>query len=83
MLTGNAPELIRHLLEIRGVGIINVMTLFGAGAIRNVKKISVVVKLENWQQDKQYDRFGLDEERHELLIQICRLLRYQSDQAET
>ncbi len=62
VLTGNAPELIRHLLEIRGVGIINVMTLFGAGAIRNVKKISVVVKLENWQQDKQYDRLGLDEE---------------------
>src|SRR3984893_14853023 len=53
VLVGNAPELIKHLLEIRGVGIINVMTIFGAGAIRNVKKISVVVKLENWQQDKQ------------------------------
>ncbi|PZE19296.1 HPr(Ser) kinase/phosphatase [Paenibacillus xerothermodurans] len=62
VLIGNAPELIRHLLEIRGVGIINMMTLFGAGAIRNVKKISVVVKLETWQQDKQYDRLGLDEE---------------------
>ncbi|MBP1994183.1 HPr(Ser) kinase/phosphatase [Paenibacillus eucommiae] len=62
VLTGNAPELIRHLLEIRGVGIINVMTLFGAGAVRNVKKISVIAKLESWQQDKQYDRLGLDEE---------------------
>jgi HPr kinase/phosphorylase len=62
VLHGNAPELIKHLLEIRGVGIINVMTLFGAGAIRNIKKISVVVKLETWQQDKQYDRLGLDEE---------------------
>ncbi|AHD04096.1 HPr(Ser) kinase/phosphatase [Paenibacillus larvae] len=62
VLSGNAPELIRHLLEIRGVGIINVMTLFGAGAVRNEKKISVVVKLETWQQDKQYDRLGLDEE---------------------
>lgn len=61
-LTGNAPELIRYLLEIRGVGIINVMTLFGAGAIRTEKKISVVAKLENWQQDKQYDRLGIDEE---------------------
>ncbi|MCZ8513903.1 HPr(Ser) kinase/phosphatase [Paenibacillus filicis] len=61
-LIGNAPELIRHLLEIRGIGIINVMTLFGAGAVRNNKKISVVVKLETWQQDKQYDRLGLDEE---------------------
>jgi HPr kinase/phosphorylase len=62
VLYGNAPELIRHLLEIRGVGIINVMTLFGAGAIRNEKKITVVVKLETWQQEKQYDRLGLDEE---------------------
>jgi HPr kinase/phosphorylase len=62
VLTGNAPELIRHLLEIRGVGIINVMTLFGAGAVRTFKKISLVVKLEIWQQEKQYDRLGLDEE---------------------
>ncbi|GIO55873.1 HPr(Ser) kinase/phosphatase [Paenibacillus cineris] len=61
-LHGSAPELIRHLLEIRGVGIINVMTLFGAGAIRNNKRITLVVKLEAWQQDKQYDRLGLDEE---------------------
>lgn len=62
VLIGNAPELIKHLLEIRGVGIINVMTLFGAGAVRNNMKINVVVKLETWQQDKQYDRLGLDEE---------------------
>ncbi|MCG7408847.1 HPr(Ser) kinase/phosphatase [Paenibacillus sp. ACRRX] len=61
-LHASAPELIRHLLEIRGIGIINVMTLFGAGAIRNNKRISVVIRLENWQQDKQYDRLGLDEE---------------------
>ncbi|USB33438.1 HPr(Ser) kinase/phosphatase [Paenibacillus sp. YPG26] len=61
-LHGTAPELIRHLLEIRGVGIINVMTLFGAGAIRNNKRITLVVRLEAWQQEKQYDRLGLDEE---------------------
>lgn len=61
-LHGNAPDLIKHLLEIRGVGIINVMTLFGVGAVRNFKKISAVAKLELWQQDKQYDRLGLDEE---------------------
>lgn len=67
VLTGTAPELIRHLLEIRGVGIINMMTLFGAGAIRNLKKISVVVMLENWQQDKQYDRLGLDEETTQII----------------
>lgn len=61
-LFGTAPDLIRHLLEIRGLGILNVMTLFGAGAVRNQTNISLVVKLENWQQDKQYDRLGLDEE---------------------
>ncbi len=62
VLTGNAPELIRHLLEIRGVGIINVMTLFGAGAVRNVTNISLVIQLEVWQEQKQYDRLGIDEE---------------------
>ncbi len=62
VLLGNAPDLIKHLLEIRGLGIINVMTLFGAGAIRNEKKITMVIKLETWQEDKQYDRLGLDEE---------------------
>lgn len=61
-LYGNAPELIQHLLEIRGLGILNVMTLFGAGAVLTQKKISLVIKLENWQQEKQYDRLGLDEE---------------------
>lgn len=61
-LYGNAPDLIKHLLEIRGVGIINVMTLFGAGAVRTVKRISVIARLETWQSDKQYDRIGLDEE---------------------
>ncbi|MFC4303923.1 HPr(Ser) kinase/phosphatase [Cohnella boryungensis] len=61
-LFGTAPDLIRHLLEIRGLGILNVMTLFGAGAVKNQTSISLVVRLENWQQDKQYDRLGLDEE---------------------
>jgi len=66
-LHGNAPELIRHLLEIRGLGIINVMTLFGAGAVRNYKKISVVARLEAWQPDKQYDRLGLEEEKTRII----------------
>ncbi|MCR8844876.1 HPr(Ser) kinase/phosphatase [Paenibacillus sp. SC116] len=66
-LHGTAPDLIRHLLEIRGIGIINVMTLFGAGAVRNNKRISVVIRLETWQQDKQYDRLGLDEETTRIL----------------
>ncbi|MGM8215231.1 HPr(Ser) kinase/phosphatase [Bacillaceae bacterium W0354] len=61
-LIGNPPPLIEHLLEIRGLGIINVMTLFGAGAVRNFKRISMVVHLENWDSEKQYDRLGLDED---------------------
>lgn len=67
ILFGNAPDLIKHLLEIRGVGIINVMTLFGAGAVRNEKRVTVVVRLEIWQQEKQYDRLGIDEETTQIL----------------
>jgi HPr kinase/phosphorylase len=62
-LVGTSPELIEHLLEIRGLGIINVMTLFGAGAVLSYKKISLVINLEIWDQTKQYDRLGLDEEK--------------------
>ena len=66
-LVGNPPELIQHLLEIRGLGIIDVMTLFGAGAVRNYKKISFTIHLEAWDPKKVYDRLGLDEERIQLL----------------
>lgn len=61
-LIGNSPPLIEHLLEIRGLGIINVMTLFGAGAVRSFKRITYAVHLELWDQKKQYDRLGLEEE---------------------
>src|SRR5690606_11044580 len=66
-LIGTAPDLIRHLLEIRGLGIINVMTLFGAGAVRDHKKISLVIRLEAWKANRQYDRLGLDEERIQII----------------
>lgn len=66
-LVGSAPELIRHLLEIRGLGIIDVMTLFGAGAVRSHKRISLVIDLELWDPNKQYDRLGLDEEKMKIL----------------
>ncbi|MYL21006.1 HPr kinase/phosphorylase [Halobacillus litoralis] len=61
-LIGNSPPLIEHLLEIRGLGIINVMTLFGAGAVRSFKRITLVINLEIWDKNKQYDRLGLEEE---------------------
>jgi HPr kinase/phosphorylase len=66
-LVGTSPELIEHLLEIRGLGIINVMTLFGAGAVRSNKRISIVMNLELWDQNKQYDRLGLDEEKMRII----------------
>ncbi|MHC0037823.1 HPr(Ser) kinase/phosphatase [Pseudoneobacillus sp. C159] len=67
MLVGNSPELIEHLLEIRGLGIINVMTLFGAGAVRSNKRITLVINLEIWDKNKQYDRLGLDEEKMKII----------------
>ncbi|WP_156288341.1 HPr(Ser) kinase/phosphatase [Oceanobacillus salinisoli] len=66
-LIGNSPPLIEHMLEIRGLGIINVMTLFGAGAVRSYKKIAMVVNLENWDEKKQYDRLGLDEDQMKIM----------------
>jgi HPr kinase/phosphorylase len=72
-LVGSAPDLIKHLLEIRGLGIINVMTLFGAGAIRNYKKIALTINLETWDSSKTYDRLGLDEEK--MTIIDCELPR--------
>ncbi|APC49117.1 HPr(Ser) kinase/phosphatase [Virgibacillus halodenitrificans] len=66
-LIGNPPPLIEHLLEIRGLGIINVMTLFGAGSVRSHKKISFIINLEIWDQKKQYDRLGLDEDKMKIM----------------
>ena len=59
--------LIKHLLEIRGLGIINVMTLFGTGAVRNDKRLQLNVHLETWNDQKQYDRIGLGDEYREVL----------------
>jgi len=66
-LVGASPDLIEHLLEIRGLGIINVMTLFGAGAVRSNKRITLVINLEIWDAKKQYDRLGLDDEKMKII----------------
>lgn len=66
-LIGKAPEIIRHLLEIRGLGIINVMTLFGAGSILLKKRIQLNINLETWREGKMYDRVGLNEEKLRIL----------------
>lgn len=74
-LQGEAPELGRFHMEIRGLGIINVRNLFGAGCVRQRKRIDLAVTLEAWASDKEYERLGLDESSIELLkIRIPHLL---------
>lgn len=66
-LIGNAPKLIEHLLEIRGIGIIDIMTLFGASAVRSFKRISLIIDLEIWDKSKTYDRLGIEEEKMKII----------------
>ncbi len=61
-LTGEAPETIRHFMEIRGIGIIDIKAMFGIGAVTTTKSIDMVIHLENWKENKAYDRLGLTEE---------------------
>lgn len=67
MLLGRAPEMIRHLMEIRGLGILDIKTLFGIRAVRLFQEINMVIYLEEWQHGKYYDRLGIDDERTEIL----------------
>lgn len=66
-LIGKAPELIRHYIELRGIGVIDVQQLFGMSAVKLESQIDLVVYLERWQEDKFYDRLGLDEEKVDIL----------------
>ena len=66
-LVGTAPELIRHYIELRGIGIVDVRRLFGMGAVKATERIDLVIKLETWDPEKLYDRFGLEEESENIL----------------
>ena len=66
-LVGSAPELIKHYVELRGIGIVDVRRLFGMGAVKETEKINLVVQLENWIEGKMYDRLGMDEETIDIL----------------
>jgi HPr kinase/phosphorylase len=66
-LVGTAPDLIRYYIELRGIGIVDVRRLFGMGAVKATERIDLVIKLENWDPEKLYDRFGLDEETENIL----------------
>lgn len=67
MVFGAAAELLRYHLEVRGLGILNIKDLFGVTAIRERKRIDVVVRMVEWSQDLEYDRLGLDDRYHTIL----------------
>ncbi len=66
-LVGSAPSLIKHYIELRGSGIVDVRRIFGIGAVKETEKIDLIVKLENWVQGKQYERLGMETEYTELM----------------
>ncbi len=66
-LVGSAPDIIKHFIELRGIGIVDVKNIFGMGAVKETEKIDMVICLEQWQQHKKYDRLGLANETTEIL----------------
>ena len=66
-LLGSAPDLIRHYVELRGIGIVDVRRIFGMGAIKEIEQIDLVINLEQWVNGKMYDRFGLQSETVDIL----------------
>lgn len=66
-IIGTSPDNIRHFMELRGLGIINVRRLYGTGAIKKESQIDMVIELEQWKDDFEYDRLGIDQHYIELL----------------
>jgi HPr kinase/phosphorylase len=75
ILVGWAAELIKHHMEVRGVGIINIKDMFGVAAVRDEKKIELVVELVRWEDAESADRIGLDDQTHLILDVSVPLLR--------
>ncbi|MBP3928143.1 MAG: HPr kinase/phosphorylase [Peptostreptococcaceae bacterium] len=67
ILIGQSPEVLRHFMEIRGIGIIDVRSMYGVGAVKDSKVIDIIIRLENWNDNTYYDRLGLDKEYEEIL----------------
>ena len=67
ILIGTCPELTRHHMELRGLGVINVKDLFGIASTRSSKRVELVVQLERWDPAREYERLGLDDEFFEML----------------
>ena len=66
-LVGRSPEIIRHYIELRGIGIVDVCRLFGMGAVKETEKINLIINLEPWEQGKMYDRLGLEDQYTDIL----------------
>ena len=66
-LVGESPEMVRHLMEIRGIGIIDIKAMYGIGSVLPHKKIQLVIHLEKWDETKEYDRYGLTDEYTEIM----------------
>lgn len=75
ILIGRSPDLIRYHMELRGLGVINIKDLFGISAISLYQKIQLVISLERWKPDVEYDRLGLEESRYEILGMELPLIR--------
>ena len=60
-LIGSAPDVTKHLIELRGIGIVDIKALFGACSVKDTSNIDLVIRLEDWDKDKEYDRLGLEE----------------------
>lgn len=66
-LVGSAPELIRHYIELRGIGVVDVRRIFGMGAVKQTEKIDLIINIEIWKDNAVYDRLGLEEQTTNLL----------------
>ena len=66
-LIGSAPDITKHFIELRGIGIIDIKALYGASSVKDTQSIDLVIRLEDWDKDKEYDRLGLEESYTEYL----------------
>ncbi len=66
-LIGSAPDITKHFIEVRGIGIIDVKALFGVGSVKDTQQIDMVIQLEEWNREKEYDRLGLEDNYTEYL----------------
>ncbi len=66
-LVGSAPDITKHFIELRGIGIVDIKTMFGVSSVKDTQSIDLVIRLEEWDRDKEYDRVGLEDRYTEYL----------------